>query len=311
MKHSAIPAIAAFLLATQVSPVQAQNYVPINPESDLVAELEPLPAESLITKSIGPYVMRADVDNLSELARDTAASFPTCHPIPTLADISGAYDTRRTLMSTSAALKLGLPVLNATMSGNQMVLVQDYSRTSECLATDKTTRMVYGQTIRTVLTIADLEVGADATFAAIAAKATISNKSNSINIQVIGFENPKIVPILAGINGKELKVETYADLAKVQSELMLLSADPTTNQLIRRIGVIANVDDSLKNQVAAAFALQELKKGKDCISAKAAYTQPGAPKTIDDAYMLVMGACSATAPSSQQKKVAEAYLKVL
>lgn len=303
--------VAALLILT---PAQAQNYVPIDPSAKSETGKTNASSKNLTTKRLGVGLFRTDIQSLAALPADRAAAFPECSPVPTTNDVSGSLDYRRTLLSSSAAIKLGIPVANVSSTGNQMVLVQDYSRTKECLASDNQTRLLYGQTIRTVITIANFDAQANLTLPAIAASATIGGKSNSLQIQIFGFSNPQIPVIVAGISGKELNVETYGEFAKVHSDLIKLTADAATTPSMSRLGIVTTEEpDNLKSNVVSAFALQQIKDGKSCNDAKAKYKQPSDPSVnaIDQTYGFVMSACSSAAPNAQQKAKASDYLQGL
>lgn len=304
-------AVGAFSILT---PLHAQNYVPIDPNAKSEAGKANASTKNLVTKRLGLDLFRTDIKSLTALPTDKAAAFPECSPVPTINDVSGSLDYRRTLLSSSAAIKLGISVGNVSTTGNQMVLVQDYSRTKECLATDNQTRLVYGQTIRTIITIANFDAQANLTLPAIAASATIGGKSNSLQIQIFGFSNPQIPIIVSGISGKELNVETYGEFAKIHSELIRLTADAATTPSMTRLGIVtAEEPDDLKSNVVAAFALQQIKDGKSCNDAKANYKQPSKPSAsaIDQTYGFIMNACSSVTPNAQQKAKALDYLQGL
>ena len=294
--------------------VQAQNYVPIDPAAKSENGNTIYSTENLITKRLGSDLFSTDIKSLAAISADKAAAFPECYPVPTINDTSGSLDYRRTLLSRSAAVKLGIPVANVSTTGNQMVLVQEYSRAKECLASDNKTRLLYGQTIRTIITIANFDAQTNLTLPAIAASATIAGKSNSLQIQILGFSNPQIPVLIAGISGKELNVETYGEFAKIQSSLIGLTADAATTSSMIRLGIVtAEESDNLKNNVVAAFALQQIKDGRSCSDAKARYRQPSDPSanTIDQTYEFIMSSCSSVAPNLQEKTKASDYLQGL
>ncbi|MFJ2362677.1 hypothetical protein ACIPIN_02980 [Pseudomonas sp. NPDC087697] len=304
-------AVAAFFILT---PVQAQNYVPIDPAAKSETGKANASTKNLVTERLGLDLFRTDIKSLAALPADKAAAFPECSPVPSINDVSGSLDYRRTLLSSSAAIKLGIPVVNVSTTGNQMVLVQDYSRTKECLASDNQTRLLYGQTIRTIITIANFDAQANLTLPAIAASATIGGKSNSLQIQILGFSNPQIPIIVSGISGKELNVETYGEFAKIHSELIRLTADAATTPSMTRLGIVTVEEpDNLKSNVVAAFALQQIKDGKSCNDAKANYRQPSEPSAnaIDQTYGFVMSTCSSVAPNAEHKAKALDYLQGL
>lgn len=144
------------------------------------------------------------------------------------------------------------------------------------------------------------------------ASGTIGGKSNSLQIQILGFSNPKIPIIVSGISEKELNIETYGEFEKIHSELIRLAADSATTPSMTRLGIdTVEEPDNLKSNIATAFALQQIKDGKSCNDAKANYKQPSEPSAsaIDQTYGFIMNACSSVTPNAQQKAKALDYLQ--
>lgn len=301
----------ATLLALASLPVSAQTYVPIG--TDEPSTTSPLLASAdLITHSLGMHSMAADIKGMDNSpALQQPARFPECTPAPKLADIEGVYQMRRTLLTSTAALKMGIPVASATVGGSQMVLVQDYSRTRECLATDNKTRLVYGQAIRTIVSLSSMDAKADVTLPVVAANSTLSGKRSAVEIQVFGIENPAIPALLAKAAGKELNVESYGDIAAIQGDLMKLADAAGTKKSIKRLGVIAETDERFQTHVAAVYALKQIKAGKSCTDAVAKYGQTTGASTVQETYEIAMGSCSGSVPSKEHKELAGRYLEVL
>jgi hypothetical protein len=309
--------LSAYMLAAlfTIGNSYAQSYIPVDPAATGKAGSDKGSGLSLVASKFGLDLYKMDLKSMASAAPvDKASSFPECMPAPTINDVQGSLDYRRTLLSSSAAVKLGIPAATVTTSGNQMVLVQDYSRTKECLANDNKTRLVYGQTIRTIITIANFDAQTNLTLPAIAANATIAGKSNSLQIQIIGFSNPQIPVLISNISGKELNVESYGDFAKIHSDLIRLTADAATTPTMARLGIVMAEDkDDLKSTIVAAFALQKISDGKSCNDAKAKFKSSGGSSTsaIDQTYAIVTSICSSASPSSLQRAKASDLLQGL
>jgi len=312
--HIRLWAVITAVVSGAASPVvNAQNYTPLGLEAKAADGSVKASAKNIDIKRLGLDLFKVETKALAA-GPNKAAAFPECNPAPTTADVGGSLNYRRSLISSSAAVKLGIPVATVSTSGNQMVLVQDYSRTKECLATDGETRLLYGQTIRTIITIANIDSQASLTLPAIAASATISGKSNSIQVQVLGFTNPQIPDLIAAISGKELNVETYGEFAKIQSELIKLTTQPATIPTMARLGIVTTEEpDNLKSNVVTAFTLQQIKDGRSCNDAKSRFKEPASPAAaaIDQTYVFVAGACTSITPTSAQKDKAADYLQGL
>jgi hypothetical protein len=312
-----ILSVAASLLAiSSVIPVaSAQNYTPLDPNAKAAPGASILSVKNISTERLGLDLFRTNIKSLASLKDDKPAIFPECSPAPAVSDIGGTMNYKRALISNSAAFKLGMPVGGGgSAEGNQMVFVQDYARTKECLATDGLTRLLYGQTIRTIITIANYDTQASLTLPAIAASATISGKSNSVQIQVFGFNNDKIQKLVSSISDKELNVETYATFAKIQGDLIALTTEAGTNQSMERLGIVTSEEpDNLKSNVVAAFALQQIKDGRSCNDAKSKFKEPAAPaaSAIGQAYVFITSTCTSVAPTAAQKEKATDYLQGL
>lgn len=308
-------AALSFLIA---SSVQAQTYyVPVGKNTPSTPLTPVASAKNFVAKRLGLDAIGADLKSITIPPAQRSANFPECSPAPTTADLGGSYRISSTQLTRAAALKLNIPVGNIATSANDMVFVQDYARTKECLASDGQTTVLYGQTIRTIITIKNTDVQAGLTLPVIAANATISGKNNSIEIQILGFENPQIPVLTSKIFGHTLTVETYEEFSKIQSDLVKLTADPASTPTVARIGVIPEQEPDdpiiLKNHVVTTFALQQIKDGISCNAAKSRFKLPSDPsaKAIEQTYNMVMTACSSTAPSPLQKAQALDYLQGL
>lgn len=312
IKRTAFSIIFGNLIAMAA---QAQVYVPIGTDIDVKKTVPTATAKNIVARRLGLNEMTADVFGAISSNKSKSLNFPECNPTPT--DMQGAYRMTNTQLSRAAAIKLNIPVASLTASGNEMVFIQDYARTVECLSTDGETTVVYGHTIRTVITIANMEVQSGLTLPAIAANATISGKQNSVDIRILGLENPKIVLLAAEISGKELNVETYGEFSRIQSELIKLTVDAGSTTKVARIGIIPkeSVDgpSEFKSRVVTAYSLQQIYDGKNCTHAKSKFKQPAEPsaKAIDQTYQLIVGQCSSAIPNNQQRAQAQDYLQGL
>jgi hypothetical protein len=300
--------IVAMSFAMQAWP---QSYLPVSPQLKGVDKRPGISDLSLVTERIGLHSIVATMEYSNKVSEPKTERFPVCVPAPTVADMAGGLSFHQSLMSSSAAAKLGIPVADVSMTGNQMVMVQDYSRTKTCLANDGKTGLVYGQAIRMIITIENFESKSNLTLPAIAATATIGGERNSVKIEIYGFENPKLVLKVAEISGKELNVETYAKFAGIHSELMKLTVDPNTKESVERLGIVSDDRfDDLATDVVTAFALQQIKDGKSCEEAKRNYRKAvnSVGKVISRVYSSVQGSCTAAAPNARQTTEASDYL---
>lgn len=309
--------IYTFLLMlwiTSSAGAQEQVYVPLAPTNP-PPEQRPATIKKTDLKSRLGLNNVLSVDSIASAdanALPSPAALPQCTNIPTLEQISGNLEYHQAFMSTSSAAKLGIPVGgNFSGSGNQMVLVRDFSRGAQCPSTDGTTTLFYGQAIRTVVSMSSFEGKGDLTLPFIAASASLNNKSNQVSVIVYGFANPKIDTVIANIAGKELNVETYSDFIKVERDIIALIPDPQTTKSVVRLGAITNIPPpNFIENVITAYALYQIGERQSCIEAKSNFRNRDNPSAmaIDEAYKRVVGACDVNKPSQIQSLQAKELL---
>ena len=243
--------------------------------------------------------------------RDIPKLAPECQNIPSVAEIQRGFRLNEMLLTSSVALKLDIAFVSLGTTQNQLVFVQDFSRTKECLATDGNTVLLYGQTIRTVITLSDWSRKGGLSLPFIAADAELNNKRHLINIDVRGFTNPEMVRAANELSGKVMNVENYAKFSSIQKRLTDLAADQNTVHHVERLGVIANIDEgSTKQALAISFAVKQIERGRSCFEAIDRFRDRNAITeiAIRDAYTTLVGACDASSPDTVAKAKAKQYL---
>lgn len=310
MKFKNIAAIICMAIAPNLSFAQTK-FLPVDPTASSTSAKPNASSANIVVKNKGALSLLAEVKGIAGPV-DKPAIFPECTSVPTVTDLPTGFTAQQVVMSRNAALKLGLPVGNGSLIANQMVLVQDYSRSKECLATDGKSRLLYGQTIRTVITISNMETQANLSLPAVAANATIAGKSNSVKIDVLGFNNSKMTEAASKIFGKELNVESFGLFSGIQAELVGLIVAPETSSSVERLGVVtADSPNSFGESVATAYALQLIKDGKSCTQAKSSYKDGkslDANIAIEQVYAYLSDECKDTAPTGVARARATEYL---
>lgn len=219
---------------------------------------------SLALMSFNPLSIEKSTPSESIVDKMSIATdnFPECSPVPKLKDISGSFEYHSSLLTFSEAIKLEYSGLfSGNADGNQMLLVQDYVRGTECLATDNKTKLLYGQTIRTIIKLSDWNAKLGASLPIIAADATMNKKNHQFHIYSIGIENKDIPNIIADISNKDFDVTNYSTFREVEGKLIRLINNNNTTQSVKRLGIVpSKSDDSIKNAVVIALALQNIKK---------------------------------------------------
>jgi|GEM_PF-2867136 len=324
MRSSKILALS-LLLFPQV--LVGQGYVPTAPTNPAGAS-RTLNGTSLVTdeirdqvsalfrsgeKSVPTTVASVRGETASSPATvESAAALPTCSPVPPLPSIQGNSLTyHQSLMSRAAAAQLGLIGGSVGGSTDNLVVVRDYSRTVPCLATDGRTTLVYGQALRTVISVTSFEAQAGMSLQALAANATISGKNSSVTVQIVGFESAPMRAVIASIAGKELNVETYADFASIEARLLALVDSPSTTQSVQRLGLMSDQSESgLRTSIATAFAVYQIQRGRSCTAAKSDFrdSTPEAGANIEATYTNLAGGCNAAAPSPVARARAQQIL---
>jgi hypothetical protein len=308
IKHTVLAVVAVFVFARQAG---AQAFLPISPD-DKPALRIPLKAADLRAVQLlaDRYTLMADA--VPSVAPAAASVLPKCDAPPQLADISGTFKYNQTLLTTAAALKLGVGPLGLGGSGSQQLVVREWNRVEPCVATDGKTVVLYGQSIRTVIAVATVDAKADLSLAALAANATLSRRSAQVSIEAIGLSNPKMDLAVATLAAKELTVETYADFAKVQGTLLELLNDGDTKTSVKRVGIRSEAtEQDLLEAVATAYGLYQLKNGVSCQQAKAQFPKAadaGATAAIEGVYSKLGLSCDATARGKIEKLRAEQLL---
>src|SRR6266568_1462395 len=163
---------------------------------------------------------------------------PVCNPAPTISDIQGNYEYHDTLMTSSEAGKVGITLGGLSGSGTQLLYIKDYLRGKECLATDGKTKLLYGQSIRTVISLSDWDSKFNASYSIIAADATINHKNHQLHLFSYGIDNADINTLIGNISNKTFDVDTYSDYSKIESEIIKLIPKPATNNKVERLAVV-------------------------------------------------------------------------
>lgn len=230
-----------------------------------------------------------------------------CSNPPKLADL-GVFKVSEAEMSRSLAGRLGLPLGGLSASTSGRVLIQDFSRTATCTASDGKTDLVYGQAIRIVATSDKFDTEARFDLPAIAANATLKNSSSNISATVIGLTDTALLTEATKVYGA-LNVDEYdrvKKLIQMLSQMALRTGDKGKPQLLG----IAAAELDMSATVMGAYAVQRIADGKSCQDTKASV--PGistsAALAIENAYFSLVGTCSSTNPDAISRNAAREAL---
>ncbi|EQB02103.1 hypothetical protein V475_21305 [Sphingobium baderi LL03] len=228
----------------------------------------------------------------------------TCPNPPKLADL-GTFKVTESEMSRSLAGRLGLPLGGLAANASGRVLIQDFSRTKKCTASDGKTELVYGQAVRIVASSDNFDADGRFDLPTIAANTTLKNSSSNITAEVIGLTDTALLKEATKIFGA-LNVDEYdrvKKLIQILSEMAITTADKGTPQLLG----MAAAELDMSAPVMGAYAVQRISDGKNCQETKA--TVPGisasANLAIENAYFALAGTCSSDAPDAMARAAAK------
>lgn len=304
--------LSLFLIAAMsVVPAKAATYIPMSAKNpDAHAHQMTFSGRFRIVAADLNRV-HADIVQPGVALQPLPSALPVCDPVPTVLNLTGTFEYHQALLSTDTAIQLGLPVANVNSSQNEMVVVRDYSKSVQCLATDQKTILIYGQAIRTIITVDDYDTKIGLSLAAIAASATLAGKNDQVNIQVLGFDNAAFAPIFSSIANQELNVDTYSKYADVESQFIKLTTDNGTALSVARLGVVPdNTGSTLQNSVVVAYALQEISNGNSCSTAKGNIDNitNDVSAGITSTYTIVADGCDSNSPSAAARAAARTDL---
>ena len=290
-------AVAGALMTPSVA--TAQDYVPVpqqSPDGDLADALRQLGVTKGFVAKNTESLLGVDGPPTPPPANPLACATP-----PQLTDLQTQISNRS--MSASRAASLGFPVGSITGSANSTVLIQDWTRSAVCLSNDGTTRLRWGQAVRVVASISEIDASTNVSLATIAAEATLNNRATNIEASLIGVQDTQSQVLASSLLGP-LTVENFGDKAEIIESIVQKLLTSQSNQM----GLIGIVQDApeLELQVAAAFAVQQIAKGRSCQSAKTRLRQGDAriAGAIEGVYVTLTGTCGNQSPGSAQRSIA-------
>lgn len=239
----------------------------------------------------------------------------TCPNPPSANDITNSgFQFTSQLLTTSQATSLNVPYLKASGGANAMVVVREYIESLPCTASDTKTLLIYGSTVRTVITVEDYQAKLGLSLPVIAADATLNHKSSKLNIEVKGLSNPKFSDMVANLAGKDFTVETYTEYMTAEAQLVKLVSDPLTKATPTLLGVTdpSILEESQLNQASViAWALTQVAAKRSCDQALSSPFASNAKQYrswIIAVYKTITGSCDGTVPGGEQAKNASKFL---
>lgn len=249
------------------------------------------------------------VETMSTLTSDSNVDKAplVCANPPKVADL-GIFNTQTTEMSRTIAARMGLPLGSLSTSSNSRVLVQDYSRTQKCTATDGKTQLIYGQAVRIIASSDGFDADGRFDLPSIAANTTLKNTSSNIAATVIGLNDPALLKLGNKIFG-DFDVKRYKEVADLMTTMSNLAVDTANKGSPQLLGYATSQLDT-SAPVMGAFAVQNIADNKSCQETKTAVPEASAAAVmaIEEAYLALMGTCSTSRPDPISRNAAKESL---
>jgi hypothetical protein len=232
----------------------AQNYIPLPSLAE--SPLAPITSSMAETASETPANINVPVDSPLRCAN------------PPLQSALGLGQFKQITLDRNAAADLGLPVGNFSTSLVKKVLIQEWTRTANCVATDGVTELAYGQGIRLIAASEGIDVEGDLSLGMLAANSTLNNKTSSVQVNIIGFNDQQLTSLGTQIFGK-IDVDRFSTVDDLVKK-MVNRASALNGGSVQRLAVVFP-PSSASDHAIAAFALQQVKDGKSCNQTKARF----------------------------------------
>lgn len=302
-------AICPFFVLLIAASAHAQDYVPMakpdagNPINPPLLAPSPTQPSTPLEGAEQP-AKAAPANNQIDYQPPTGDIY-TCTSPPSLASLKTNITNKA--MTSQQALKLGLPVGGLSAKADAQVFVQDWTRSKPCLSTDGKTQLLYGQALRIVASISEMEAGVDVNLATIAAQATLKNRASNIEAVVIGIPDQSVQIDAASLLGP-IDVSNYAAKSTLAADLAKRAIASNSGKA-EFLGIVTT-EMSFTSQIASAFAVQQIYDLKSCIMAKSMISDRTAAEieAVGVAYNSIVGSCDAAKPSSLAKATAASYL---
>jgi len=229
--------------------------------------------------------------------------------IPTLSSIqTKQFRSFTSVMSASRAAKLSINFYGSatgSFQSSDLVVVADTRRGDTCLARDGKTTLLYGQTTRVTVLLKQLQVDGQVNFAVVAANATMTGKSNFVEVDSFGVPaevQQELLKVKTVVSSGGLNVENFSRFSDQlnKTEALALTAP---NGSVERIAILDTLNESeFRRGIAATFALYYISQGKGCEVAIKDFKAktPESKSGIQDTYDLVTNGC-VVSPSGRGK----------
>jgi hypothetical protein len=294
--------------------VQADQTVTVNFQLsgaaiEITAVEVPIVPREVISRTAIAYLPMAPWAEFSERPiPGIPSSVPTCSRVPTQQEIEvGSFAFNNEVLTREQARHLGIAGIGAGLDRNSRVLLVEWTRYRTCPTQLPGVLLRYGQSVRATIEVLEYNSELRASFALLAADATLKRRSQRILVRGEGISSRVLDSLIATISGKDLNVENYTAFMGFQSGLALVARDPTLQVGVVRLGVEG---PRFGESVATVFGLSELADGRDCQDAISRLPDDlhGQHGAVMDVYVNLTSECSEDDPSGAERAAAREYL---
>jgi hypothetical protein len=234
-----------------------------------------------------------------------------CAPgnVPTAQQVkNGKFETHTVVKTGSELAKLNIAWFGGSFDANQLYAISDAGKSATCLAKDGKTTVHYGQVIRAVIEMKDYKVDASASIAIVAASATVSGKTNTVDLYEIGYADPPLDQMLVEakglVSGSGINIENYSKYtdAVINAQKYAVGLPNPGIEVVACETPLTSDDVSLS--LAVSWAVKEISEGRGCDDAVKAFRSQGTiyEDAIKSVYTSVAGACGVDAVGKAKAK---------
>jgi len=227
------------------------------------------------------------------------ANLPACAQVPDASQLKSFGFFSAMSAKDTATLNLTFPI--ATGSGNfsldSQVVIWRMGQSAECPSTDGKYTLVYGSEWDAGIIISQTNISGNATFAVVAANATINRTAVSFNFSTAGYTDDSDLraansKLFTDVSANGLDVTNFNMFQTDFTAAVGKGSAATTKMPLVMIGYRLNqgTDDILRS-LEGVYALPFIALGRGCLDAVKAYPNPdsGVDSAIRATYSTMSG----------------------
>jgi hypothetical protein len=235
-----------------------------------------------------------------------------CAAVPDASSLTSFDYFTETDLQDAAGLNLSFAGIgaNGAYSKTSDVVAFRAGQTAECPSTDGKFTLVYGAEWDAGMVISQDSISGKASFASLAANATISGSSDSFDFSSSGFKDPTAInaasaKMSSDVFANGLTVTNFGTFATDFTTGVTAVAQATPITPLVLIGYRPTGTADVTNAVLLVYALPYIAQGRGCLDAINSYpvkSMPNIDAEVRAAYLALSGGvsdCSASDPSMQ------------